>query len=84
VDGSPASPRDPFLQVVRDCMTPSPDALAASVLPGATPTDSLAIAPATDSLADARRPTTADACDALTLTSDDGHAPYSIVNVTAE
>jgi hypothetical protein len=55
--GSPGSPRDAFLRVVRDCMAASPDALAASVLPGATPTDSLAIASATNSLADASRPT---------------------------
>ena len=54
-DGSPVTARDPFLQVVRDCLTHSPDALAA----GALATDSLATTPATDSLADASRPTAA-------------------------
>ena len=58
-DGTPVTARDPFLRVVRDCMAASPDALAASVLPGATPTNSMAIAPTTNSLADARRPTAA-------------------------
>jgi hypothetical protein len=58
-DGTPVTGRDAFLRVVRDCMTTSPDALAASVLPGATPTDSLPIALATKSLAAAKREATA-------------------------
>ena len=50
-DGSPVNARDAFLRVVRDCMTTAPDGLA----PATLPTDSLAIALATHSLADARR-----------------------------
>jgi len=58
--GLPASPRDAFLQVVRGCMTTAPDGMLPNPLPASTlPTDSLAIAPTTDSFADARRRTAA-------------------------
>jgi hypothetical protein len=57
-DGTPVTARDPFLRVVRDCLTPAPDALAASALEASTlRTDSLPIALATDSLTDAVGPT---------------------------
>src|ERR1035441_1882198 len=61
-DGSPVTGRDAFLQVVRDCLSPSSDALAAGALAAdplradPLPAGLLAIAPATNSLADARRP----------------------------
>jgi hypothetical protein len=59
-NGSPVTARDPFLRVVRDCMTILPDALAPATLPASTvPTNSMAIVLATNSLADARRPTAA-------------------------
>jgi len=69
-DGSQVSPRDPFLQVVRDCM-PSPDALQR--------------AQASDALADARRPTPTPmhaVLPRLRVTTD--KARHSVVNVTAE
>jgi hypothetical protein len=40
-DGSLVTARDPFLQVVRDCLTHSPDALAAGALPGRPAADRL-------------------------------------------
>jgi hypothetical protein len=72
-DGSPVTGRDAFLQVVRDCLTVWPDAVAASALPPGL----LAIALATDSLADASRPTAAPTPATLgcsLATSDGGHA----------
>jgi hypothetical protein len=77
-DGSPVTARDPFLQVVRDCLAPSSDALAAGgVAASELPTGSLAIALATDSLADARRPRAAPtrATLARTPTSDERRQP---------
>ena len=70
-DGTPVPARDAFLQVVRGCLTHSPDALAAGALAAdRPPTDSLAIAPATHSVG--RRHETdrcADASHARALTS---------------
>lgn len=38
-DGSPVSGRDPFLRVIRECMTASPDAVAtATLVPSRAPT----------------------------------------------
>lgn len=55
-DGSPVDMRDAFLQVVRDCLSSPRDALVASAPPpDSTATDSLAIAQATKSLADAKQ-----------------------------
>jgi hypothetical protein len=69
---------------VRDCMTASPDTLAASVPPGAMPTDSLPIAPTTDSFADARRPTAALPRAALRrsrIRFSDGCPPLDLSNI---
>ena len=68
-EGLPVTARDAFFQVVRDCMTPPPDSLAADAwAAGALPTGPLA----SDSLGDARRPTAAPTTAmARTPTSDE-------------